>query len=67
VLKTCSAFVGGDRAKSGGRLPEVFVHDPEAQGPQNLDDPFLDTSAQARVGEMIARAARPELRKLNET
>jgi len=67
ALKTCSAFVGGDRAKSGRRIPEVFIHDPEAQGPRNLDDPFLDANAQARVGETIARAARPDLRKINET
>jgi hypothetical protein len=36
----------------------VIIHDPAAQGPQDLDDPFLDTKAQARVGQVIARAAR---------
>jgi hypothetical protein len=67
ALKTCSAFIGGGRAKSGEHIPEVFVHNPEAQGPQNLDDPFLDTNAQARVGEIIARAARRDLSTLDET
>jgi len=64
ALKMCSALLGGERAKPGAGIPEVFIHDPKAQGPQNLDDPFLDTEAQARVGETIARAARHESPKL---
>ena len=47
----------GDR-QSRDRIPEVVLHDPKAQGPQNLDNPFLDTKAQARVGDLIGRAAR---------
>ena len=40
-------------------VPPVIVHDPAAQGPQNLDDPFLDAKAQERIGRAIAdRAAR---------
>jgi hypothetical protein len=65
ALKMCSAFIGGDRAKPSADIPEVFIHDPKAQGPQNLDDPFLDTKAQLRLGETIARAARREPPKLN--
>ena len=58
TTKLCFLFIGGDRSRSSRRLPEVIIHDPAAQGPQDLDDPFLDTKAQARVGQVIARAAR---------
>jgi hypothetical protein len=64
ALKMCSALLGGERSKPGAGIPEVFIHDPKAQGPQNLDDPFLDTEAQSRVGETIARAVRHESPKL---
>jgi hypothetical protein len=55
ALKMWSLIV--DR-QSRERIPEVVLHDPKAQGPQNLDNPFLDTKAQARVGDLIGRAAR---------
>jgi hypothetical protein len=64
ALKICSALIGGDRAKPGAGIPDVFIHDPKARGPQNLDDPFLDAEAQSRVGETIARAARHKPPKL---
>jgi hypothetical protein len=67
ALKMCSALIGGDRAKPSATIPEVFIHDPKAQGPQNLDDPILDTEAQARVGETIARAVRHEPPKSTQT
>jgi hypothetical protein len=67
ALKMCSALIGGDRAKPSATIPDVFTHDPKAQGPQNLDDPFLDTEAQARVGETIARAVRHEPPKSTQT
>jgi hypothetical protein len=51
-------FVSGDRGRRPKGIPEVVIHDPEAQGPRNLDDPFLDPRAQARVGDLIGRAAR---------
>ena len=65
ALKMCSALIGGHRAKPSVGIPEVFIHDPKAQGPQDLDDPFLNTEAQSRVGETIARAARHDPPKLN--
>jgi hypothetical protein len=37
-----------------GEKPEVIVHDPGAQGPKNLDNPFIDPKAQDRVGKLIA-------------
>ena len=36
--------------------PDVVVHDPAAQGPHNLDDPFFDRDVQTRVGDVIAGA-----------
>jgi hypothetical protein len=35
-------------------LPEVIVHDPAAQRPHDLDDPFHDAQVQARVADVIA-------------
>ena len=40
------------------RIPGVLVHDPAADRPKNLDDPFHDARAQERVGDVIARATR---------
>lgn len=51
-----SAVTGGDQARPAERSPGVVVHDPAAQKAQNLDDPFLETAAQERVGNLIARA-----------
>jgi hypothetical protein len=34
----------------------VFLHDPGAQRPHDLDDPFYDPKVQARVGDAISRA-----------
>jgi hypothetical protein len=36
----------------------VIVHDPAADAPHDLDDPFYDPDVQARVGETIAGAMR---------
>lgn len=36
--------------------PEVIVHDPGAQGPYDLDDPFHDPGVQSRVATVIAAA-----------
>ena len=38
--------------------PGVVVHDPAASSrPRDLDDPFIDGSAQSRAAVVIARAA----------
>ena len=36
---------------------EVIVHDPGAERPHDLDDPFLDPAVQSRIGGMIADKA----------
>jgi hypothetical protein len=38
--------------------PAVLIHDPAAEGAQDLDDPFLDPKARERAGNLIARAAK---------
>jgi hypothetical protein len=35
---------------------DVIVHDPDAARPHDLDDPFLDASAQSRLGGAIAKS-----------
>lgn len=37
---------------------ELFVHDPAAAGPHDLDDPFFDSKVQERVAKVIAASAR---------
>jgi hypothetical protein len=36
--------------------PELFVHDPSAAMPYNLDDPFRGAAFQERVGKLLAAA-----------
>lgn len=38
--------------------PDVIIHDPESSKPHDLDDPFFDPKVRARVGVVIASAAR---------
>ena len=47
-------------AKATGRVsrrPAFFIHDPEAENPKDLDDPFIDPNVQERIGQLIARAS----------
>lgn len=38
---------------------EVIIHDPAAEGPKDLDDPFDDATVQQRVGSVIAQSKKP--------
>ena len=38
--------------------PEVIVHDPGAQRPHDLDDPFFDPKVQSRMAGVIADNAK---------
>ena len=38
-------------------LPPVIIHDPAAQRPHDLDDPFFDDKVQTRIGDAIAHAS----------
>jgi len=37
--------------------PELFVHDPAAGMPYNLDDPFHGAKFQEKVGKLLAAAS----------
>jgi hypothetical protein len=37
-------------------LPPVIIHDPAAQRPHDLDDPFFDAKIQTRMADVIAHA-----------
>jgi hypothetical protein len=37
--------------------PEVILHDPAAQRPHDLDDPFFDPKVQSRMAGVIAKNA----------
>ena len=45
-----------DPAPANPEHPEVIVHDPAAQGPHDLDDPFFDSRVQSRMADVIANA-----------
>jgi hypothetical protein len=38
--------------------PEVIVHDPGAERPHDLDDPFFDPKVQSRMAAVIADSAK---------
>ena len=45
------------RVRAAVRRAGVIVHDPQAQNPKNVDDPFIDPEVQERIGELIARTS----------
>jgi hypothetical protein len=45
-------FCGGASSQ-----PELFVHDPAAAMPYNLDDPFHSAECQRKVGNLLAAAS----------
>ncbi len=51
-----SALAGGGRAGPDA-TSRVIVHDPDADKPKNLDDPFQDPKVQERVAKLISQAA----------
>jgi hypothetical protein len=42
------------RGAASPHRSEVFLHDPAAAMPHNLDDPFHDAEVQKRVGKIVA-------------
>ena len=43
------------KRRQSGPFPGVVLHDPQADKPKDLDDPFQDADTQKRIGELIAR------------
>jgi hypothetical protein len=44
----------------GAPPPEVILHDPGAQRPHDLDDPFFDPEVQSRIAGVIANSAKKQ-------
>ena len=53
AVRVWTAFIGAVFKRSA-RTQDVFLHDPAAGRPKNLDNPFHDARAQERVGDFIA-------------
>jgi hypothetical protein len=41
---------------TGQNVPAVVLHDPAAQQPRDLDDPFFDDKEQKRMANVISHA-----------
>jgi hypothetical protein len=52
-----SAMTGQESARELA-APEVIVHDPDAERPHDLDDPFFDPKVQSRIAGVIASHAK---------
>jgi hypothetical protein len=48
----------GRNPRTSRRLHGVVLHDPEAENPKDLDNPFVDAEAQERIGDLISRSHR---------
>jgi hypothetical protein len=54
----------GQKSASEPAAPEVIVHDPQANGPHDLDNPFFDSEVQTRMAGVIAdNAAKTDKKK----
>ena len=56
VRSLWSVVTGHKHAAHKPAKPDVLVHDPAAQRPHDLDDPFFDLKVQARIANVIAQA-----------
>ena len=48
------AITGQKHSYCETAAPAVVLHDPAAQRPHNLDDPFFDPRVQTRIADVIA-------------
>jgi hypothetical protein len=55
MLQRIRVFLFGQRHSPCATAAPV-LHDPAAQRPHNLDDPFFDSTVQARFADIIVRA-----------
>jgi hypothetical protein len=46
--------ITGQQPARESSKPEVVVHDPGAQRPHDLDDPFFDPRVQSRIANIIS-------------
>jgi hypothetical protein len=59
VLRAWSAVVSRRASPPSDRLQGVILHDPDAEKPKDLDNPFYTAASQERVGDLIARSTTP--------
>ena len=58
TIRHCwSAIMGRDAVREPA-APEVVIHDPGAERPHDLDDPFFDPKVQSRMAGVIADNAK---------
>jgi len=60
IVQTIRNFwfaVTGQQEARKPASPEVILHDPGAQRPHDLDDPFFDPKVQTRMADVIANSA----------
>jgi hypothetical protein len=66
ALRVLSGLLSSNRHESDSRIHGVIVHDPDAQKPKDLDNPFYEAGTQERIGAFIARAIVPADRKSSD-
>ena len=60
MVRSLWLAVTGQRAARQPTSPQVIVHDPGAERPHDLDDPFFDPKVQSRMADVIATNAAKE-------
>jgi hypothetical protein len=58
TLRDCWHAITGQHSPRETPSPEVIVHDPDAERPHDLDDPFFDAEVQSRIAGVIASNAK---------
>jgi hypothetical protein len=56
ALRLLSAAFARRARLPSDRIQGVVLHDPDAQKPKDLDNPFYTAGSQERVGNLIARS-----------
>jgi hypothetical protein len=61
AVRNCWLTVTGQKNSACETVTPAFaLHDPAAQQPHDLDDPFFDWKVQARIGSVIASAVQKQ-------
>ncbi len=55
ALRSMWAAIGGQKPPVR-KTPELMLHDPASERPQDLDDPFIDGDVQLRMAQVIANS-----------
>lgn len=58
TLRDLWGTITGQPAARKAASPGVIVHDPDAERPHDLDDPFFDSQVQSRIAGVIASNAK---------